>query len=90
MACTSHETLLLDFSNVPHIDVSTAMALEEVILDSHLAAQNVLIVGAKFEVEKILHGMRVATLIPDNYHFPDRTAALEAAAQLLSAPDSEL
>lgn len=90
MACTNHETLLLDFSNVPHIDVSTAMALEEIILDSHLATQNVLIVGAKFEVEKILHGMRVATLIPDNYHFPDRTAALEAAAQLLSAPDSEL
>lgn len=90
MACTSHETLLLDFSNVPHIDVSTAMALEEVILDSHLAAQSVLIVGAKPGVEKILHGMRVATLIPDHYHFPDRTAALEAAVLLLATPDSEL
>ena len=89
MACTSHETLLLDFSNVPHIDVSTAMALEEVILDSHLAEQNVFIVGARPAVEKILHAMRVATLIPDQYHFLDREAALEAASALLSAPDSE-
>lgn len=67
-----------------------AMALEEVIIDSHLAAQNEMIVGARPEVERILQRMRVATLIPDNYHFPDRTAALDAAAKLLSTPDSEL
>jgi SulP family sulfate permease len=90
VGCTNHETLLLDFSNVPHIDVSTAMALEEVILDSHLAAQNVLIVGAKPEVEMILRRMKVATLIPDQYHFPNREAALETASLLLAIPDGNL
>ncbi|WP_293267566.1 SulP family inorganic anion transporter [Neptunomonas sp.] len=89
MACTNHEILLLDFSNVPHIDVSTAMALEEVILDSHLAAQNVLIVGAKPEVETILHRMRVATLIPNQFHFPNREAALNAASVLLTVPNGK-
>jgi SulP family sulfate permease len=89
IACTGHEILLLDFSNVPHIDVSTAMALEEVILDAHLAAQNVMIVGAQLAVERILNSMKVATLIPDEYHFPEREAALEAAYSLTS-PDGEL
>jgi SulP family sulfate permease len=90
VGCTNHETLLLDFSNVPHIDVSTAMALEEVILDSHLAAQNVFIVGASPAVEMILHRMKVATLIPEQYHFPNREAALEAASVLLAVPDADL
>ncbi|SIS62416.1 SulP family inorganic anion transporter [Neptunomonas antarctica] len=88
IACTRHEILLLDFSNVPHIDVSTVMALEEVVLDSHLAAQRVMIVGAQRAVELMLNRMKVARLIPNEYHFTERQAALEAAYSLMS-PDSE-
>jgi SulP family sulfate permease len=92
MVCKTHELLLLDFTNVPHIDVSTALALEEVILDAKLAGQVVYVVGANSVVEMILKRLKVLTHVDQSNHYKDRETALTAASQLLTLtlPNSEL
>lgn len=84
MVCKNHEVLLLDFTNVPHIDVSTALALEEVILDAKLAGQVVYVVGANSVVEMILKRLKVLTHVEHSNHYKDRETALTAASQLLT------
>ena len=86
VGCKSHEVLVLDFSNVPHIDVSTALALEEVIMDASLASQEVMMSGANTMVSHILDRMSVAALVEEKNRFNSREAALRAARdQILEA-----
>lgn len=82
VAYQGYQVLVLDFSNVPHMDVSTALALEDVVVDAHLAARQVLFCGVTADVERLLSKLQVAAQVPVQYHFSDRLAALQAAQQL--------
>ncbi len=84
LVCKTHEVLLLDFSNVPHIDVSTAIALEEVILDTKLAGQTAYLVGANPAVEGLLRRLKILSQVPAEQRIPDRLAALKDASKSLS------
>lgn len=78
-----HDTLLLDLSQVPYIDVSTAMAIEEMILDTQIAERDVYLVGVTPLVEDVLRRMKVLSLVEPTAIFQHRQDALERAIELL-------
>lgn len=82
--CREHDALLLDFTNVPFIDVSTSMAIEDMILDARRFRRDVSLIGANPVVTMVLQKMQIMKLIADDHRFESRIDALEAAMQRLS------
>ncbi|MBY4677799.1 SulP family inorganic anion transporter [Marinobacterium arenosum] len=78
-----HEALLLDFSRVPLIDVTTAMAIEELLLEADQAGRQLYLVGMNPVVTDIMTRMRVLRLVPEGHCIESRAQALEDALQKL-------
>ncbi len=74
-----HDTLIFDFSQVPLIDVSTAMAIEEMIIDSQSADREVYVIGTNELVHNVLSRMQILKLLPDHCVHDRREPALEIA-----------
>lgn len=77
--CRPHDALLMDFSRVPLIDVSTALAIEDMILEAHQIGRDVHLIGLNAIVKDILSRLRILDLIPDSYCHEQRSKALEMA-----------
>ncbi|MEH6579211.1 MAG: STAS domain-containing protein [Amphritea sp.] len=82
-ACRSHDALFLNFSSVPLIDVSTVLAIEDVILDAQKVGRDVHIIGLNDIVESILKRLKILDLIPEASCYKNRRDALESAYQQL-------
>ena len=82
-ACRSHDALLLNFSSVPLIDVSTALAIEDMILDAQKVGREVHIIGLNEIVASILRRLKILDLIPAQFCHQRRRDALECAYQQL-------
>lgn len=78
-----HDALLLDLRHVPLIDVSTALAIEDMILDAQKVGRDVHIIGLNPIVKDILERLRVLDLIPPQFCHEKRAEALESAFQVL-------
>ena len=78
-----HEKLLLDFSEVPYIDVSTALAIEELIIDSKRSGADVYLVGMQSTVKAVLRRMLVLRRLPEAQILGDRPAAIAHACALV-------
>jgi len=76
---SEHHVLVLDLTAVPMIDVSTAIALEEMIVDAGNNGQQIFIAGMDAGVNEVLEQMRVTALLPDENLAPDCTSALHRA-----------
>jgi SulP family sulfate permease len=78
------DALILDFSRVPMIDVSTAIAIEDMIVDSQAAQREVYVIGTNDVVHNVLSRMEILSLLPEHCLHERREAALETAYSQLS------
>lgn len=79
----SHETLIFDFSKVPMIDVSTAIAIEDMILETQSAEREVYVIGTNEVVHNVLSRMQILKLLPKHCLHDQREPALEVAYERL-------
>lgn len=84
-----HDALILDFSRVPMIDVSTAMAIEDMIIDSQAACREVYVIGTNDVVHNVLSRMQILRLLPEHCLHERREPALETAYSLLDSVIAE-
>jgi SulP family sulfate permease len=78
-----HDALLLDMSGVPYIDVSTALTIEEILLESRDNHRDVYLVGVTPLVESVLRRMRILRHINEQQVCANREQAMERACQRL-------
>lgn len=78
------DALILDFSRVPMIDVSTAIAIEDMIVDSQAAQREVYVIGTNDVVHNVLSRMQILSLLPGHCLHEQRETALETAYSQLS------
>lgn len=71
--------LVIDITKVSHLGVSSALTLEESIIDMVKAGKNVLIVHSEGQPIERLRSLGVLGSIPDKYLVSNRTKALELA-----------
>lgn len=84
------EVIILDFSRVPHLDVSAARAVETVSRDAHNANKLVYFCGMNDEVLNVLAALEADKHILDAHHFADRESALEEACKQLQGGSGRL
>ncbi|WP_207061920.1 SulP family inorganic anion transporter [Motiliproteus sp. SC1-56] len=82
-AQTAHDALVLDLSAVPYIDVSTAIAVEELILESRQGRREVYLVGMAEGVADVMARMGVLKRLGEDRVYPQRIPALLRAQALL-------
>jgi SulP family sulfate permease len=78
------DVLIVDLSDVPSIDGSAALTLEEIIQRAADVEQEVLIVGMQFTVAKVLGRLGALDGVREATRFSTRIEAIHAAFQLLS------
>lgn len=78
------DIVIIDFSGVPHLDVSGVKAIETIMEESHGLNRKLFISGANKEVEDVLHALDVAKHVPDGHWFDTRLNALEKAGKVLA------
>ena len=79
-----HDALMFDLTSVPLIDVSTAMAIENIMLEALRANRSVYMIGMNDPVRSVLSQMQILTRLADEFVFDRRIDALEAAYQRIS------
>jgi SulP family sulfate permease len=82
-AFREYDILVLDLSNVPLVDYTSARALDDMINDARMANREVLMVGARATVEDFLRRQGVLRGIKKGYLFKKRADALRKAGRLL-------
>ena len=78
------DVLIIDFSDVPFIDSTASMAIEEVILKAQSDNDCVVLCGMCMSVEKVLRQIGVTKLLPDNQITQTRLQSLQLSEQLLN------
>lgn len=83
-----HEVMILDLSDVPSIDLSAAMALENIIRGSRSRNEEVILVGLNRRVVRLFSQMKIIELVKETHRVEDRTLSLELAARILEDRDA--
>lgn len=83
---SSYRVVVLDLSDVPAIDGTAALAVEDMIRMAQAHHQHLVLVGMQPVVTKVLEGLGVLQLLPPDRHHARRLDALRHAAQLTSSP----
>jgi SulP family sulfate permease len=81
------EVLIIDLSDVPSIDGSAALTLEEIIQRALDVDQEVQVVGMQFGVAKVLGRLGAIDGVREATRFSTRIEAIDAAVQLLKDTD---
>jgi len=84
---SDHEILIMDFSDVPALGVSSSLALEKMILEDLEAGRPVFIVGAEGDVKQRLITLGILERVPASQVTSTRQEALERANRLLDEAD---
>jgi SulP family sulfate permease len=80
-----HEVLIMDFTNVPMLGVSSSLALESMILSDVKKGNPVFIVGAEGDVRGRLQKLGLLDVVPADHVVETRQQALERACDLLGS-----
>jgi sulfate permease, SulP family len=80
---SSHEILIIDFTEVPVLGVSSSLALESIILEDLKQQRPVLIVGAVGDVAERLKKLGMLDRLPPDHVVRTRQEALAKATALL-------
>jgi SulP family sulfate permease len=75
-------TIALDFSSVPFLDLSAAMAVQTILTDARAAGRQVWLVAANPDVARVLSTLEIDRAIGDDARFSRRLDALRSAATL--------
>ena len=78
------KALVLDLSDVPHVGVTSSLAIENMISESLDKGRHVFLVGATGQTKRRFEKMGILSRIPSNYCLSDRTEALHSAVTLVS------
>jgi SulP family sulfate permease len=79
----SYEVLIIDLLDVPKVDGSAALALEEVIQQATDAGKTVFIVGLTYAVARLMGHMGCLDRVRETERFESRPDAVRAAVALL-------
>ncbi|MGB0723395.1 MAG: SulP family inorganic anion transporter, partial [Gammaproteobacteria bacterium] len=85
----AHEILVMDFTDVPMLGVSSSLALENMVVEDLGAGRPVFIAGARGDVRKRLEKLGLLARLPDDHVVDDRQTALERASELLDGHVTE-
>lgn len=81
-----YRCVVFDFSEVPMIDGSIAMAIEELLRQAHDSGQEVFLSGLGGQAVELLEQLNVLDSIPAEHRVRDRARALEIAIAVAAAP----
>lgn len=81
------ETLVIDLQDVPHIGVTSSLALENAIKDALELDRDVFIVGASGQVRRRLGKLEVLAQIPEQHFLDDRKEAMRLALIRIKGPE---
>ncbi len=76
------QVVVFDLNNVPLIDVTVSLAIENAIKDAVYAGKQVLIVSSRSQVQSRLERLGIFSLLPRDALMQDRTEALTRACDL--------
>jgi len=79
----NYEALVLDLSDVPIIDFTSSIAIEDIILDAQEAGHHIFIAGAKDTVKSILSQQGILNLLLPEHQYESRLEAIKHASELL-------
>jgi SulP family sulfate permease len=75
------DIILIDLHDVPKVDGSAALALEEIVDQAVTAGKEVLMVGLSVHVARLMGQMGILDRFKETTRFPTRRAALDFAAE---------
>ena len=78
-----YEVLIIDLLDVPHMDGSAGVALEEVIQRAREKHKHVIIVGMTFNVARLMGRLGALDEVRDSGRFDNRAEAVRAAVEFL-------
>lgn len=81
------DVLILDLSDVPLLGVTTSLAIENAIRDTHEKGLQIFIVGATGKVKKRLEDLEIMTLISSQNFLNTRLEALTQAYTIVNPKD---
>lgn len=82
--------LILDLSDVPHIGVTSSLAIENAIQEAIDKERQVFIVGATGQIKRRLEKMGILKRLPSDHLLMDRTEALRQAVAMVADPAIEM
>ncbi|MDH5393231.1 MAG: SulP family inorganic anion transporter [Gammaproteobacteria bacterium] len=80
----NYEALVLDLSDVPIIDFSSSVAIEDIILDAQEAGHHIFICGASESIKQTLSRQGIIELLLQDHQYESRLDALKHASDLLN------
>jgi sulfate permease, SulP family len=83
-ASDDYDALVLDLANVPFVDSSASLGLEEAIKQAQRHGKQVYVVGVRPDVAKTLNKLGVLKLLPISHQHVSRLDALKQAAEAVS------
>jgi len=84
-ALGGYEVLILDLLDVPGIDGSAGLELEELIQRAISSGHEVVIIGVRYPVAKVLTQLGSLELVKESQRFGSRREGLEAALRIIEA-----
>ena len=87
---TDHQVLIVDFTDVPVLGVSSSLALENIVLEDRSKDRPVYIVGAEGDVKKRLQKLGLLDAVGQDHVVDTRQEALERANVDLDALRGQL
>ncbi|MEQ8757402.1 MAG: SulP family inorganic anion transporter [Coleofasciculus sp. G1-WW12-02] len=78
-AMADHDVLIVDLSDVPHLGVTSSLAIENAIQEAIDKGRQVFIVGATGQIKRRLQKLGILSLLPAHHLHMDRTEALRQA-----------
>jgi len=82
-AMEDHDVLIVDLSDVPHLGVTSSLAIENSIQEAIDKGRQVFIVGATGQIKRRLQKLGVLSLLPAHHLHVDRTEALRQAVAMV-------
>ncbi|MDY6900625.1 MAG: STAS domain-containing protein, partial [Cyanobacteriota bacterium] len=88
-AMEDHDVLILDLSEVPHMGVTSSLAIENAIKQAIDSGRHVFIVGAAAKIKQRLQKLGILSSLPPHHIVDEREEALKQALTLVKYPSSD-
>ncbi|MEA5594706.1 SulP family inorganic anion transporter [Rivularia sp. UHCC 0363] len=88
-AMKDHDVLILDVTDVPHIGVTSSLAVENAIKDALDKGRHIFIVGAQGKIKQRFQKMGIFSMLPPHHIVMSREEALKQALNLVSYQSSD-
>ncbi|AFY55699.1 sulfate permease-like transporter, MFS superfamily [Rivularia sp. PCC 7116] len=89
-AMKDHDVLILDLSQVPHIGVTSSLAIENAIKEAIDSGRHVFIVGAAAKIKQRLEKLGILNVLPPHHILETREEALRQALSLVTYTSDEV